>query len=215
VFASTAPAAKSVDTFLGPSATSSVWPLQETVLQETSLPLPAHDGCAALLAVQLTLTASAAFAGSNGKQYDNECLAKCENVAVVGEASGSGCSSAASGQSAAGPVTIDPATSGPVARPTAQSSGPIATQSSGSSVAEPRPATAGSGPAGTVGQNLPQPSNPRQPVGRFGGACGCQLSYEPVCGKDAKWYPNMCSLSCAGVGLSAVKPDSYGNCLVG
>lgn len=152
-------------------------------------------------AVHLTPTASVALAGSNGKQYDNECLAKCENVAVVGEASGSGCASGSSGQSA----------SGPVARPTA----PQTDQTSGPVVAEPRTTAVGSGPTVTVGQDLPQPSNPRQPVGRFGAGCGCNLTYEPVCGKDAKWYPNVCSLNCAGVGLSSVRPDSYGNCLVG
>lgn len=143
-------------------------------------------------------------AGSNGRTYDNECLAKCDGVAVLG--GGGGCQS---GQLASGPVNTPTITifDGPAAvgsRPTVpQGSGPGPT------------AASGPGPTAALGQSLQGPSNPRQPAGQLGISCGCPVSYEPVCGKDARWYPNACSASCAGVGVSLVRPDKYGNCLVG
>jgi len=126
--------------------------------------------------------------GSNGKSYDNKCLAECEGVSVVGPRPNSGsCSGGAGPSGPSGPA-------GPIP------SGPAAGGSSNSGSAAPRPPF--------------RPSNSRQPAGQDGSACGCAIEYAPVCGKDAKWYSNACAARCAGVQLSSVRPDVFGNCLV-
>lgn len=137
-------------------------------------------------------------AGSNGRKYNNECLAKCEGVHVT---------SAASDSSNCQPIQLPSGSSqqsGPSSGPI--QSRPLVTQQSGPGQ---------SGPGGNIGpQLLSGPSNPRQPSGGLGFSCGCEVVYSPVCGKDAKWYPNACSAQRAGIALSAVRPDMYGNCLM-
>ena len=151
---------------------------------------------------------------ANGKVYPNACLARCDGATVVGEVAAGACPSA---QPTSGPVNPTAGASGPApgkpAPVTPQPSGAAA--ASGPGLAPGAAAAGGPGPAaGGAGQGLLRPSNPRQPAGQLGISCGCAVVYEPVCGKDAKWYPNACSASCAGVGISMVRPDGYGNCLV-
>lgn len=167
--------------------------------------------------------------GANGRVYDNECIARCEGVATTASPLGGKCPVvdpvgpvAAGPAGSAGAAIVDQQVgSAPIGGPVTTTTGAGSVSSSGSGVAQQQPQQPQPQQPGPVVGATPRgpgmrPTNPRQPVGGLGLRCGCPVEYNPVCGKDGFYYPTgACAATCESGGVSAVQPDSYGNCLVG
>jgi hypothetical protein len=131
--------------------------------------------------------------GSDGKVYDNSCVAEARGVTVLRNVdlgtTDADCARTASHVS--GPA-LKPAPQRPAQQPGSRPSTPApGDMSERQTSAWDAPANSGAAPANV---------------------CACPFILAPVCGVDAKAYDNACLARCAGVEVSFARPDANGNC---